>query len=238
MRVTRVDGKCACIHAMRCDIFTRLLDLLKDRMAIATLANQHLVIMVLANHVLLDGVPANLEVQHGNRHRFDLVHDKVRYELKTKSMVDDDNIQDYLIQYHREIIAQASVKHRWLLAFLLKRGDAKTNKRASCKYYLLLVEIDARRVVASATTRQALCNEVSKLSQELKEKLADEDDMGEGIFFPVDNVFIVDALRDEIDELRDEKERLRDEGERLRDELGEKDREIARLRRLLAGKDG
>ncbi|MHA1293440.1 MAG: hypothetical protein ACTSQJ_12320 [Promethearchaeota archaeon] len=183
------------VHVIRSRPFEDIISILSDRLKVATISNQHNVILILLNNILFDGKVANYERRIGTRF-VDLIYKGSRYELKMKSNVDRGKLAIYINEYYKEMLASIQLKNFWLLGFFIKRIDTKVKKGEICKSYLVVIEISDK--VLKELKKEELIKRADEILDEGLEKVREEDDGG--IFLPVKNVLIVDRLRDELKE--------------------------------------
>ncbi len=88
---------------------------------------------------------------------------------------------------------------------------------------MVLIEIRARDLVATADCRQHLTTEVMTLVQQVEKRVREEDQVKKGIFAPVDNYIMVERLRKRVKDVTREKDAVIQEKDA---EIQEKDAEI------------
>ncbi|MHA1731970.1 MAG: hypothetical protein ACTSU5_08495 [Promethearchaeota archaeon] len=239
LRVTTTRGGHATVHFVRCRPFQGLLLVLKDRAFCAVLSHQHDIVKFLVFQVFYGRV-GEVEVRRllpdpgggSPRVRWHDIEslDGRAVEVKTMNGVSDERIPAFLDAHLGEVEGRTGEVSRWWLASLRKVREPKSRNRRECSHYLVLVELEASRV--AGVPRSQLHAEVVDLVVQAQEKVKVEDEI-EGFFVPVENVWIVEQLRDELAE-KDEIIAEKDEVIAEKDEvIAEKDEVIARLKRKL-----
>ncbi|MHA1382063.1 MAG: hypothetical protein ACTSRG_27135 [Candidatus Helarchaeota archaeon] len=101
---TTVRKNLLLVHIVRSRPFEDIISLLSDRLKVATMSNQHNVILILLNNILFDGKVMNYDRRIGTRF-VDLIYEGSRYELKMKSNVDRGRLALYINEYYKEMKA-------------------------------------------------------------------------------------------------------------------------------------
>ncbi len=118
--------------------------------------------------------------------------------------------------------------------FVQREDDPQSTLGEACSYYLVLIEIRARDLVATADCRQHLTTEVMTLVQQVEKRVREEDQVKKGIFAPVDNYIMVERLRKRVKDVTREKDAVIQEKDA---EIQEKDAEIQEKDAVIQEKD-
>jgi molybdopterin converting factor small subunit len=248
LQVTLVPGEFVSVHIIRCRPFQDFLNLVKAAARGTELGHQHHAFKRFLNAVFFNNrgrieTPRGPAARRGRRRdilRDDLLVGSEPQQIKTSSNLPDGQVGEFLAKYLPQIIVDASAGSRWWLTFL-REIPPKSRKGRYCYIYLVLLEVEARRVVGVPLGK--LRTEVTQLVQDAQAKVKQEDELSEDEDFlvPVKNFWVVDALRDELagkDQVIAEKDEAlaeKDEALAEKDEaLAEKDREIAALKKRLS----
>ncbi len=207
LRITTEAKDDIAVTMLRCNIFERFLTLLEERMFVAKWGNQHDAFKVFLNVTLLGGNLSQLEKYNAHRVLVDILHVMGVYELKTKQAISLGDVPAFIEEYLPEIIAHQGEKTHWWLVFFVQRADdPQSTLGGVCSYYLVLIEIRARDLVATADCRQYLTTEVMTLVQQVEKRVREEDQVKKGIFAPVDNYIMVERLRKRVKDVTREKD--------------------------------
>ncbi len=253
LRVTTEAGPHLAICYALCRPFQGLLNILRDRGLCAQLSHQHNVILRFWNRAHFGG-RGQLEVRHRRRVSKsvtrgagkgtearkgqgiiiqDLVEGGTTHQLKTGNSVTDEGAAEFLLQHLPAIRRNAASVHCWWLAFLRKLAPPKSRKGRPCYSYLVLIEVRAGLV--RGVPRDVLATEVVQLVQQAQARVKREDDIdNDGFLLPVKNVWVVEALKEEIAEKDQENAALRQHLAEKDQLLAEKNQENANLRQHLA----
>ena len=188
------------LYMFRTKPLEKLFSLLEDRIRVATLNSQHLVVQVFLNNVILDGKSSNIEACVDGGPYIDLVCGNDRYELKTKVGVTPENLGVFINQYYNKMVEDLKWKNKWWFIFLMRRADAKVNKSIVCQYYLVVIEITEHAIVSR--DNRAIIERSVELLKEAISEVAEEDVLDyiedEGFLVPVHNFWIVERLRERV----------------------------------------
>jgi hypothetical protein len=137
-----------------------------------------------------------LEKYNSHRVLVDILHGLRTYEVKTKQAMSLADSPTFIEEYFPDIVASKSDKTHWWLVFFVQRADdPQSTLGGVCSYYLVLIEIRARNLVATADCQHHLTAEVMTLVQQVEKRVREEDQVKKGIFAPVDNYIMVERLR-------------------------------------------
>jgi hypothetical protein len=207
------------VTIFRSNPFENLIAELKKVSVTGRLAHQHDAIKVFLNHILLQGQFSALEQRNSNGVNIDITHSDIAHELKTRKNVSHSEIKTFIADYFKDMIKMRSLKHRWWLVFFMKRTDWKAKKGRVCMYYLILIEINVKQYQDFETSFNKISEDVMQMVESVKKKVAKEDEIDDtGILVPVENILVVDSLREEVQEkdaLLQEKDALLQEKDEL-----------------------
>jgi hypothetical protein len=201
------------VHVIRCMAMERFLDLLADKMIAGHWQNQHDVASVFLNMKLKGGNLDGIKQRNIQGMEIDVTSINLGTELKTKSSINVDDIPDFINQYFDDMVENQGEKHEWWLVYMLKRDDAKGKIGSVCLYYMVVIEINA--VDLDDDDKDGLIKDVVRIVQKVRKRVSKEDEMRESGFATVDNVWMVDRLREENVELKDENVELKERIEEL-----------------------
>ncbi|MFX0098952.1 MAG: hypothetical protein ACFFCS_05180 [Candidatus Hodarchaeota archaeon] len=210
------------VHVIRCMVMERFLDLLADKMIAGHWQNQHDVAAVFLNMKLKGGTLDGIKQRNVEGMEIDVISVDLATELKTKSGIDVDEIPAFINQYFDEMVDRQGEKHAWWLVYMLKRVGAKGNIGSNCLYYMVVIEVDT--VDLDDGDQDDLIKDVVYMVQKVRKRVSKEDEMRESGFATVDNVWMVDRLREERDDLKEKletaEERIAELEQQLRDSKG------------------
>ncbi|MFX0098961.1 MAG: hypothetical protein ACFFCS_05225 [Candidatus Hodarchaeota archaeon] len=195
------------VHVIRCIAMERFLDLLADKMIAAHWQNQHDVASVFLNMKLKGGRLGGIKQRNVEGTEIDVTLVDIATELKTKSGIDVDEIPAYINQYFDEMVDRQGEKQAWWFVYMLKRADAKGNIGSTCLYYMFVIEVDT--VDLDDCDLDGLIKDVVYMVQKVRKRVSKEDEMRESGFATVDNVWMVDRLREENVGLKEENVELK-----------------------------
>ncbi len=215
------------VTMLRCILFERFLNLLEEHMFVAKWSNQHDAFKIFLNVTLLQGDLSQVERRNAHNVLIDIIHATDTIELKTKQAISLTDTSTYLGEYFPEMVAHQGEKSHWWLVFFVQRGEDPQSKLGeTCSYYLVLVEIRTRGLVATADCLLNLSEEVMTLVQKVEKRVREEDQVKKGIFAPVDNYVVVERLRKRVKKVTRERDKALREKEAA---LQEKDALIKKL---------
>ncbi len=219
---------------LRCILFERFLNLLEEHMFVAKWSNQYDAFKIFLNVTLLQGDLSQVERRNAHNVLIDIIHATDTIEMKTKQAISLIDTSTYLEEYFPEMVANQGEKSHWWLVFFVQRGEDPQSKLGeTCSYYLVLVEIRTRGLVATVDCLQHLSEEVITLVQKVEKRVREEDQVKKGIFAPVDNYVVVERLRKRIKIVTRERDKaLREKEAALQEKeaaLQEKDALIKKL---------
>ena len=144
---------------MRCSGIEALADFLEDRMTFAALANQHDVVLVIGNVVLLGGTVENLHVRgkDGGERDIDTLHGAI--QLKTEHDVNVDDVPTFVRMYYSEMVKEKARNRTWWLCFFMKRRVPKGKLGETCMYYMFLIQVPTARLTRDMGDRDEIESE-------------------------------------------------------------------------------
>ncbi|MFX0098372.1 MAG: hypothetical protein ACFFCS_02250 [Candidatus Hodarchaeota archaeon] len=107
---------------------------------------------------------------------------------------------------------------------MLKRSDAKGKIGLTCMYYMVVIEIATGGL--DDGDEKGLIKDVTSLVQKVKKRVSEEDEMKTTAFVTVDNIWVVDRLREERDQFKEERDQLKEENDQFKKRIEQLERQV------------
>jgi hypothetical protein len=215
------------VFIFRSKPFENLITELKKISVTGTLAHQHDVIKVFLNDIHLKSQFSALEQRNFEGIKIDITHLETTYELKTRRNVSASDIKTFIADHFNTMKKMRQTKHCWWLVYFMKRTDEKAKKGRVCMYYLVLIEINVQDYQDLESSFEKIVEDVKQMVESVKRSVVKKDEVDDpGILVPVENILIVDSLREEVQEITTQ---LHEKDVEMKKKLQEKDAQIELL---------
>ena len=216
---------------IRCNALEAFMEVLEDCMIVGHWRNQHDTAALFLATILQQRTVADINKRNLHGTEIDVNGLLGGVELKTASNVTAASLSGLVREYFEDMVLDQDEKPTWWLAFLRKRADRKSINDTRCMYYMIVVAIDTSGL-DDGDARQ-LERDVVRVEQDLENEMIVVDEIAKKGFVSVDNIWVVDRLRERVAEEQKKLAEVREKLAEVREKLAERDELIEQLKRQL-----
>jgi hypothetical protein len=210
LKTTSCSNDYVSTHVIRCNALTQLINELSNKGKVAQLSIQHDFLKLFLSNFLLEipfeavdhEVPKQIKGDLGESKlkKVDFIpqSNNIPYEVKTASGITSSKIDGLLSPHLNQMIKEKDFRHQWWFVFVNQVRMCKDTYNRDCLYYIVVMEINAKRLDLRKKDKKKVLKKAQECVDEAIEKVHEEDDLDEGFLLPVNNIWAMDNLRNQV----------------------------------------